>query len=141
MNGTLPLWKDRAQSQLGKVQLQVPWRSIQLLVPHRMRRKLRSKLRSRVSPTSSISALQTSFSPLDTLRSLQAHRWTLYDFQYLLLMIVGIFSLSVIEVPGPLVKTAVSTLLLISLLLPITRQFFLPFLPIAAWLTFFYSCQ
>ncbi|KAL2223255.1 hypothetical protein M432DRAFT_44125 [Thermoascus aurantiacus ATCC 26904] len=141
MNGTLPLWKDRAQSQFGKVQLQVPWRSIQLLVPHRMRRKLRSKLRSRVSPTSSISALQTSFSPLDTLRSLQAHRWTLYDFQYLLLMIVGIFSLSVIEVPGPLVKTAVSTLLLISLLLPITRQFFLPFLPIAAWLTFFYSCQ
>ncbi|KAL1999775.1 hypothetical protein VTN02DRAFT_4051 [Thermoascus thermophilus] len=141
MNGTLPSWKDRTQNQFGKVQLQLPWRSIQLLVPHRMRRKLRSKLRSRVSPTSSISSMQTSFSPLDTLRSLQSHRWTLYDFQYLLLTIVGIFSLSVIEVPGPLIKTAVSTLLLISLLLPITRQFFLPFLPIAAWLTFFYACQ
>ncbi|PKX92015.1 phosphatase PAP2 family protein [Aspergillus novofumigatus IBT 16806] len=141
MNTTLPSWKDRTQNQFGKLQIQVPWRSIQLLVPHRMRRKIRSKLRSRISPTSSISSLQTSFSPVDTLRSLQSHRWTLYDFQYLLLLIVGIFSLSVMESPGPLAKTAAFTLLLISLLLPITRQFFLPFLPIAGWLIFFYACQ
>ncbi|KAH1491724.1 hypothetical protein LV164_006091 [Aspergillus fumigatus] len=141
MNTTLPSWKDRTQNQFGKLQIQVPWRTIQLLVPHRMRRKIRSKLRSRISPTSSISSLQTSFSPVDTLRSLQSHRWTLYDFQYLLLLIVGIFSLSVMESPGPLAKTAAFTLLLISLLLPITRQFFLPFLPIAGWLIFFYACQ
>jgi hypothetical protein len=141
MNTTLPSWKDRTQNQFGKLQIQVPWRSIQLLVPHRMRRKIRSKLRSRISPTSSISSLQTSFSPVDTLRSLQSHRWTLYDFQYLLLLIVGIFSLSVMESPGPLAKTAAFTLLLFSLLLPITRQFFLPFLPIAGWLIFFYACQ
>jgi hypothetical protein len=141
MNPSLPSWKDRTQNQFGKLQIQVPWRSIQLLVPHRMRRKIRSKLRSRLSPTSSISSLQTSFSPVDTLRSLQSHRWTPYDFQYLLLLIVGIFSLSMIEVPGPLAKTAVFTLLLFSLLLPITRQFFLPFLPVAGWLVFFYACQ
>lgn len=141
MNPPLPSWKDRTQNQFGKLQIQVPWRSIQLLVPHRMRRKIRSKLRSRLSPTSSISSLQTSFSPVDTLRSLQSHRWTPYDFQYLLLLIVGIFSLSMIEVPGPLAKTAVFTLLLFSLLLPITRQFFLPFLPVAGWLVFFYACQ
>lgn len=141
MNTALPSWKDRTQNQFGKLQIQVPWRSIQLLVPHRMRRKIRSKLRSRISPTSSISSLQTSFSPADTLRSLQSHRWTLYDFQYLLLLIVGIFSLSVIEAPGPLAKTAVFTMLLFSLLLPVTRQFFLPFLPIAGWLVFFYACQ
>ncbi|EAW09570.1 phosphatase PAP2 family protein [Aspergillus clavatus NRRL 1] len=141
MNTTLPSWKDRTQNQFGKLQIQVPWRSIQLLVPHRMRRKIRSKLRSRISPASSISSLQTSFSPMDTLRQLQCHRWTLYDFQYLLLLIVGIFSLSVMESPGPLAKTAAFTLLLISLLLPITRQFFLPFLPIAGWLIFFYACQ
>lgn len=141
MNTTLPSWKDRTQNQFGKLQIQVPWRTIQLLVPHRMRRKIRSKLRSRISPTSSISSLQTSFSPVDTLRSLQSHRWTLYDFQYLLLLIVGIFSLSVMESPGPFAKTAAFTLLLISLLLPITRQFFLPFLPIAGWLIFFYACQ
>lgn len=141
MNSTLPSWKDRTQNQFGKLQIQVPWRSIQLLVPHRMRRKIRSKLRSRLSPTSSISSLQTSFSPMDTLRSLQSHRWTLYDFQYLLLLILLIFSLSVMGSPGPLGKTAMFTLLLLSLLLPITRQFFLPFLPIAGWLIFFYACQ
>ena len=28
-----------------------------------------------------------------------------------------------------------------SLIVPLTRQFFLPFLPIAAWLIFFYGCQ
>ncbi|TQB70653.1 Aureobasidin resistance protein Aur1 [Monascus purpureus] len=106
-----------------------------------MRRKIRSKLRSRVAPASSIAALQTSFSPLDTLRALQKHQWTLYDFQYMFLLIIGIFSLSIIAVPGPLTKTAMATLLLISLLMPITRQFFLPFLPIAAWLTLFYACQ
>ncbi|KAL1962508.1 hypothetical protein VTN77DRAFT_9629 [Rasamsonia byssochlamydoides] len=136
-------WKDRPHhNQFVKVQIPaVPWRTFKLLMPHRMRRKLRSRLRSRVSPASSIASLQTSFSPKDTLRSLQSYRWTWYDFQYLLLMIVGIFSLSVIQSPGPLGKTAVATLLLTSLLLPITRQFFLPFLPIAAWLIFFYACQ
>lgn len=137
---TYPSWKDRTQNQFGKLQIQMPWRSFQLLVPYRMRRKIRSKLRSRLSPTS-ISTLQISLSPVDSLRSLQAHRWTPYDFQYLLLLIIGIFSLTVMQSPGPLAKTAISTLLLCSLLLPITRQFFLPFLPIAGWLIFFYACQ
>ena len=141
MNSSLPSLKDRTQNQFGKLQIQVPWRSIQLLVPHRMRRKLRSKLRSRMSPTSSISSMQTSFSPVDTLRSLQSHRWTPYDFQYLLLLILGIFSLTIIESPGPVGKTAMFTMLIFSLLLPITRQFFLPFLPVAGWLLFFYACQ
>jgi membrane-associated phospholipid phosphatase len=56
-------------------------------------------------------------------------------------MIIGIFSLSLIQAPGPMGKTAIASLLLTSLLLPITRQFFLPFLPVAAWLIFFYACQ
>ena len=106
---TYPSWKDRTQNQFGKLQIQMPWRSFQMLVPHRMRRKIRSKLRSRLSPTSSISTLQTSFSPVDTLRSLQSHRWTMYDFQYLLLLIIGIFSLTIIQSAGPLGKTAIST--------------------------------
>ena len=114
--------------------------SIPVVVPHRIRRKLRSRIRSRQSPASTISALQTSCNPRDTLRSLRKHRWSAYDAQYLLIVILGVFSLSVMEHPGALVKTAVTTLLLISLILPITRQFFLPFLPIATWLVFFYSC-
>lgn len=56
-------------------------------------------------------------------------------------MILGIFCLSVIEYPGALLKTLIATLLMVSLLLPITRQFFLPFLPIASYLVLFYSCR
>ena len=137
MSTSLPSWKDMQQGALSKLHLQIPWRSMQLLVPHRLRRKLRSKLRNRQSPASSITALQTSFSPTDTIRALQSHRWSLYDSQYLLLAFVGIFSLCVIQSPGALVKTAIATLLLSSLLLPITRQFFLQILPIIAWLVFF----
>lgn len=120
------------------------WSSLPTIVPHRLRRKFRStrsKIRSRQSPTSSITSLNTSFSPADTLKSLRTHHWSYYDAQYLFLAVVGIFALSVMQYPGPLVKTFVATLLMTSLVLPITRQFFLPFLPIAAWLVFFFSCQ
>lgn len=136
-----PSWKDKSPGNLSRLHLKIPWRSIQLLVPHRLRRKLRSKLRNRQSPASSITSLQTSISPTHTIRALQSHRWSLYDGQYLLLALVGIFSLCVIQSPGPLAKTAVATLLLISLVLPITQQFFLPFLPIAAYLTLFYAAS
>lgn len=71
----------------------------------------------------------------------RAHKWSFWDGQYLILAIFGIFCLSIIEHPGPLVKTLISTLLILSLILPITRQFFLPFLPIASWLVLFYSCR
>ncbi|PGH21555.1 hypothetical protein AJ80_03115 [Polytolypa hystricis UAMH7299] len=137
----IPSWNKRGQNFLGNVHIKLPWRSIQMLVPYRMRRKLRSKLRSRVSPSSSITSLKTSFSPLDTLKSLQAHRWTLYDGQYLLLLSMGVFSLCVIESPGPLVKALISLALGTALLLPVTSQFFLPFLPTIFWLIFFYACQ
>lgn len=36
---------------------------------------------------------------------------------------------------------AVATLIGTSLILPITRQFFLPFMPIAAYLIWFYSAR
>lgn len=122
-------------------QIQIPWRSIQLLVPHRLRRKLRSKLRNRSSPASSVTTLQTSFSPADTLRSLQQHKWTWHDGQWVILAFLGTFSLCIIESPGPLAKMAVATLIGTSLILPITRQFFLPFMPIAAYLIWFYSAR
>jgi len=141
MRNPLWSWKDQPQSVFAKSNIQLPWPTLKLLIPHRLRRKLRSKLRNRQSPASSITTLQTSFSPADTLRSLQSHRWTVYDGQYLILAILGIFSLCIIESPGALVKTLVASLLLFSLVLPITRQFFLPFLPIAAWLIFFYACR
>ncbi|KAI5806127.1 hypothetical protein EDC01DRAFT_609684 [Geopyxis carbonaria] len=108
---------------------------------NRMRRRIGSRMRSGQSPGSNLAKLQTSFNPADTIRSLRAHRWSIWDAQYLVLIILGIFSLSVIEEPGALFKTAVATLLMISLLMPITRQFFLPFLPIASWLVLYYGCR
>ncbi|KAK8178693.1 aureobasidin resistance protein Aur1 [Phyllosticta citribraziliensis] len=121
------------------------WRpSLPVLVPHKVRRKWRatkSKIRSRQSPTSSVSSLETSTSPSDTLRSLRNHQWSYYDAQYIFLAIVGIFALSVIEEPGPIFKTFVATLLMGSMVIPATRQFFLPFLPAITWLVLFYSCK
>ncbi|KAL8980210.1 MAG: hypothetical protein Q9177_005941 [Variospora cf. flavescens] len=114
--------------------------SLPAFIPHRIRRKLRSRIRSRLSPSTSLSTLESSFSPADTIRSLRAYRWSFYDVQYLILIILGIFSLCIIESPGPIVKTLVATLILLSLILPATRQFFLPFLPVATWLIFFYAC-
>lgn len=133
-------WKDHP---FAKPPLLIPWRSLQLLLPFpsRLRRRIRSKLRSRASPASSITRLSTSFSPLDTLKALQAHRWTIYDGQYLVLVVLGIFSLCIIQSPGPLAKTIVALGLISSLLMPITCQFFLPFLPPICWLVFFYACQ
>ncbi|RPA80452.1 aureobasidin resistance protein Aur1 [Ascobolus immersus RN42] len=118
----------------------VEWSSIPaFIVPSRLKRKIGSRMRSNMPIASSLYKLNNSWDPKDTLRSLRAHRWSLLDGQYLILMVFGIFSLCVIEFPGPLIKTAIATLLMLSLVFPITRQFFLPFLPIAAYLIFFYA--
>lgn len=117
----------------------IGWPSVPGL--NRMRRKLGSRMRSGQSPGSSLAKLQTSFKPEDTIRSLRAHKWTIYDCQYILLAVLGALCLSIMEYPGLILKTVVSTLLMISLILPITRQFFLPFLPVVAWLLLFFSCR
>jgi len=138
-----PLREDVSRAFVLKT-IPISWPSIPVILPHKLRRKFRStrsKIRSRASPTSSISSLETSFSPVDTLRALRAHPWSYYDGQYLLLAVFGIFSLCIIQSPGPMVKFIVATLLLTSLVLPITRQFFLPLLPIISWLIYFYACQ
>ncbi|GAB7347451.1 hypothetical protein MBLNU459_g4367t1 [Dothideomycetes sp. NU459] len=136
---------DSTQRFFSRSKFPIAMPSLPTILPHRLRRKFRStrsKIRSRQTPTSStLSSLQTSFNPADTLNTLRTHQWSVYDAQYVFLAIIGIFSLCIMQSPGPLPKTAIATLLLLSLLLPITRQFFLPFLPIAAWLVFFYSCQ
>lgn len=117
---------------------------VSTIVPPRIRRTFRStrsKIWSGHTPASSITTLRTSVNPANTLRSLRAHHWSYYDAQYLLLTMVGIFSLCVIQSPGLPARLAIAILLMTSLILPITQQFFLPFLPIAAWLIFFYGCQ
>lgn len=118
--------------------------NLRIFVPHKVRRKWRAtkgRLRVGQSPASNVFALQTSFSPSDTIKALHRHQWSLYDFQYFGLAVLGIFCLSIMQEPGPMIKTLIATGLMISLILPATRQFFLPFLPIAAWLILWYSCK
>lgn len=113
-------------------------------VPYKLRRKWRAtkaRIASGKSPASSITNLNTSFSPADTIRALRRHRWSLYDGQYFLLAVLAIFCLSIMSFPSPLFRTFVASLLLTGLVIPVTRQFLLPFLPIAGWLVLFYSCK
>ncbi|TKA65394.1 hypothetical protein B0A55_09378 [Friedmanniomyces simplex] len=135
---------DSTQRFFTKSKLPLAWPSLPVLLPHCIRRKLRSarsKIRARQSPTTSIASLHTSINPADTLRALRTHHWSGYDAQYLLLAVLGIFSLCIIQTPGPLTKTLVATLLMTGLVIPLTRQLLLPGLPVIAWLIFFYSCQ
>ncbi|KAI9743331.1 MAG: Aureobasidin resistance protein Aur1 [Claussenomyces sp. TS43310] len=126
-------------SQKGQSSWRIPCLSNP--IPHRLQRKIRSRLRARQSPASSITALQTSFSPYQSLRALRKHKWSIYDAQFLFLIILAVFSLCITPTPGPIEKTAAVALLILLLLMPATRQFFLPFLPIGTWLLFFFSCR
>lgn len=142
---TSPLREEaqRLLASAGKVSRSLP--SVTVILPHRLRRKLRStrsKLASRTSPAApGLTSLQTSLHPADTLRALRLHQWSFYDGQYLLMVIFAVFSLAVMQHPGPMTKTLIAALLLTALVIPITRQFFLPVLPIFTWLVFFDSCQ
>jgi inositol phosphorylceramide synthase catalytic subunit len=135
---------DSTQRFFSRAKMPLSWPSIPVLLPHRMRRKLRStrsKIRSRISPTTSIASLNMSINPEDTIRALRTHHWSAYDAQYLFLAIVFIFSLTMIQSPGPMVKTLIATLLMCSLVLPVTRQFILPALPVFGWLVLFIACR
>lgn len=124
-----------------KTKMPFSWPSIPNPIPRRYRRRLRSKFRSSQSPASSITALETSFNPKDTLRALRHHKWSVYDGHYLILILIAIFSLSISQAPGPMMKTGAASLLILALLVPITRQFFLPVLPTLTWLLFFFNAR
>lgn len=146
MSGTTKYFtaaREAYSPPLFSPKIAIHWPSLPMgaVIPHRFRRKIRSTLRSGSSPASSLTRLQSSLDPADTIKALRSHQWSMYDAQYLIIAIVGLFCFSVIEVPGPLIKTLIATLLLASLTIPLTRQFFLPFLPILIYLVLFYSCR
>lgn len=125
----------------SKPKMPFSWPSIPNPIPRRYRRRLRSKLRSSQSPTSSIASVQTSFNPYDTIRALRSHRWSVYDGQYLVLIMLAIFSLSFSQEPSPLIKCGLALLIMVGLLVPVTRQFLLPFLPVLTWLVMFFNAR
>ncbi|KAF9429440.1 Aureobasidin resistance protein Aur1 [Entomortierella beljakovae] len=77
---------------------------------------------------------------ISTIRPLQKHHYTLYDLQYVFLSFIFGFCFYVME--KPIWFKLPIALFATGLLIPRkTRQFMLPFLPIAAWLILFYCCR
>ncbi|KAI6245503.1 Inositol phosphorylceramide synthase catalytic subunit aur1 [Erysiphe necator] len=133
--------KDTSRQSYVKAKMLFSWLSFLNPIPRRYRRRLRSKFRSSISPTTNIAAVETSFNPRDTVRALRAHKWSAYDAKYLILIVITVFCLSVSRAPGPILKTGAASLLIAVLLIPVTRQFFLPVLPILTWVLFFFNAR
>lgn len=109
-------------------------------IPHRYRLgRLRQKARGRYDPDD-ITSLKTSFNPLETIARVRSHRWTWCDLQYLFLLGVAVFSLSIAEMHVAF-KVAFAILMTILLLLPITNQFFWPGVPIWTYLLYFFTSR
>jgi inositol phosphorylceramide synthase catalytic subunit len=104
------------------------------------RRRTRSKSKHTPPGVAHISTLQRSFNLWDGIRSLQKHKWQLSDLQYVFLAVLVLVCFSVTPSAPALKLFAVlggSWLLL----MPATRQFFLPSLPIWIWLFYFFGSR
>ena len=89
---------------------------------------------------SDITALKISFDFFETLGRIQHHQWSAYDLQYLLLLGIAIFSLSLAEMPLAL-KLGLCGLVTVLFLLPITNQFFWPGAAIWTYLLYFFTSR
>ncbi|KAK9353299.1 hypothetical protein V1523DRAFT_411593 [Lipomyces doorenjongii] len=106
-----------------------------------LRRKFRTFFMSDVPPSSTLARLDRSWDVKKTLKRVQRHKWNLYDVQYLLAFTIACFVFFVVTEPGVFVKLAIAAVFTLALLVPITSQFFFPFIPIGTWLILFYSCR
>lgn len=104
---------------------------------HVGRRRSRSKSRR---GEEDITSLQTSFNMWDGVRDLQKHHFQLSDVQYVVLVCLTLFSLYVAP-PAPGVKLLALMGGAWLLLMPATRQFFLPSSMIWVWLVYFFCSR
>ncbi|GAB1317559.1 Phosphatidylinositol:ceramide phosphoinositol transferase (IPC synthase) [Madurella fahalii] len=121
--------------------------SLHPIIPHKIRspaRRLRLRLRAQGSKgqhqPADVTRLQTSFDAWGSLKALRTRRWSLWDLQHLVTFGYIVFSLTILP-SAPLVKTGVLVVLGALLLMPVTRQFFLPSLPIWTYLLYFFSSR
>jgi inositol phosphorylceramide synthase catalytic subunit len=104
------------------------------------RRRTRSKSKHTPPGVAPISTLERSFNLWDGIRSLQKRNWRMTDIQYVFLAGLVLFSLSITPA-APTSKTFAVMGGLWVLLMPATRQFFLPSLMIWVWLLYFFSSR
>lgn len=88
-----------------------------------------------------VAALQRSFAVGESIQALRRHRFRWSDLQYFGLAFFTLFSLWIIETRAPLIKTAAAAGYFLLLLMPATRQFFLPSWPIWTYLLYFFSSR
>ncbi|KFA66901.1 hypothetical protein S40285_02292 [Stachybotrys chlorohalonatus IBT 40285] len=132
----------------GKAPLPLPWTDrLSLAVFSRLstrtpvgRRRRNSKSKMLSPSMLAVADLQTSFDFRDGLKDLRKHKWRLADLQYAVLAGLSLFSLSIAP-SAPLVKSLAVIASAWVLLMPATRQFFLPSLPIWVWLLYFFCSR
>ncbi|ODA83450.1 hypothetical protein RJ55_01964 [Drechmeria coniospora] len=140
--------KDLPASLSGKPVLPSLWtENLTLAVLSRLptryhvgRRRVRSKSKTTHPGVPDIASLQTSFSVWDGLRDLQRHDWQPVDLQYLFLAALTLFSLWIAP-PAPALKMFSLMASVWILLMPATRQFFLPAITIWVWLVYFFCSR
>ncbi|KAK5995659.1 Inositol phosphorylceramide synthase catalytic subunit aur1 [Cladobotryum mycophilum] len=108
-------------------------------LPNR-RRRPRAKSNTTRRGAEDITSLQTSFNFWDGLRDLQKHQFKVTDIQYAILAGLSLFSLWIAP-PAPALKLLAIIAGLWVLLMPATRQFFLPSAPIWVWLLYFFCSR
>lgn len=134
-----------AKPKLHIPHLQWP-RALNITIPQRYRSDDGKRSRSRkprrhhYDETHNITKLQTSFNPWDGIRAIQRHRWGWLDIQYPALAGFMIFSLAIAPMPI-FVKIGAPLLSLLVCLMPATRQFFLPSMPIWIYLLYFFCSR
>ncbi|KAF7293253.1 acidPPc domain-containing protein [Mycena chlorophos] len=88
-----------------------------------------------------IARLDKSLNPNDTLDRLRRHKFTWSDSIYLFHLASLAFWLPLMRVPGYPEKLLIPILFAIAFAIPLTCQFFLPALPVFAYLLMFYTSQ
>lgn len=87
-----------------------------------------------------VTKLNTSFDVRGSLRALRTRRWSIWDLQHPLTFAYIIFSFCILP-SAPLIKCGALVVLGGLLSMPVTRQFFLPSLPIWTYLLYFFSSR
>ncbi|BFZ56282.1 Phosphatidylinositol:ceramide phosphoinositol transferase (IPC synthase) [Savitreella phatthalungensis] len=91
-------------------------------------------------PKTDLSKIDFSFDPKLSIERLRRHQWRKLDLHYAFLAFLLFFAFCIAQAPV-LFKLAFAAFLGTLLLVPILSQFFLPFLPVATWLIFFFSAR
>lgn len=103
-------------------------------------RRRRAKSKTTYPDFDDLTTLKTSFNFWDGLRDLQKHQWRLIDLQYVFLTGLTLFSLWIAP-SAPAIKMFSLMGAVWVLLMPATRQFFLPSLMIWVWLVYFFCSR